>query len=64
MSLATELKALTPEGFEKLPKEKRDELIEYNDEFVREWRAKCQLCGTQLRGTRASIRSHVCDDTA
>lgn len=43
-----------------LPQEKRNELIEYNDEFVREWRATCQVCKATLRGTRRSIREHVC----
>lgn len=61
MSIAAELKALTPEGFEGLTQEKRDELIEYNDEFVREWRGVCQLCGAWLRGTRRSLKEHKCD---
>ena len=45
-----------------LPEAKRLELIEYNDEYVRDWRATCQVCKAQLRGTRRSIRNHVCDD--
>lgn len=60
-NVAEELKTLTPQEFEALPQEKRQELIEYNDEFVREWRATCQTCGVQLRGTRHSIRNHACD---
>lgn len=60
-SVAEELKALTPQEFEELPQAKRQELIEYNDEWVREWRAECQRCHKMLRGTRHEIREHVCD---
>ena len=44
-----------------LPEAKRTELIEYNDEWVREWRGVCQLCGAHLRGTRRSLKEHKCD---
>lgn len=62
MSLAEKLGKMTPEAFELLPEREKAELIDYNDEYVREWRGVCQLCRKALRGTRASLRSHVCDD--
>lgn len=64
MSLAAKLAAMTPEAFELLPQKERDELIEYNDEHVRTWRATCQKCRQRLLGTRASIRAHQCDDAS
>lgn len=60
MSLADDLKALTPVGFEDLSQERREELIAYNDEHVRQWRAVCQWCGEHLSGTRVQLREHMC----
>lgn len=60
MSLRDELKKLTPEMFDTLGAEKRKELIDYNNEHVREWRGTCRACGMKLKGTLASIREHSC----
>lgn len=62
------LNALTGEekaaAWAALPQSEKDELIEYNDEHVRTWRATCQRCAKRLLGTRASIRAHKCDDAS
>lgn len=55
-----ELEKLTPENFNDLPEEKKQALIEYNDEHVRQWRGTCQLCGAKLLGTRRKLKEHLC----
>lgn len=54
-----------PGAFDHLPKERRDEMIHFHDEYVRKWRGTCQFCGAHLTGTRKALREHKCghDDT-
>lgn len=63
MTVAEELAQMTPKEFNGLPEVKRQELIAYNDEYVRQWRATCQKCRKALNGTLHEIREHRCDDS-
>lgn len=52
----------TPGAFDHLPKDRRDEMIHFHDEYVREWRGTCRACGAKLKGTRAALKEHRCGD--